>query len=194
MEKFYVLLVDDEQSILRSLKFVLKSDGYEVYTAENGLDALEIAKENPIDLIISDQQMPKMTGNELFKKVHAFNPDIICILLTGQADVNIAVEAINKGRVYKFFTKPWDDVQLKIDIRLALEYLVGIRERRKQMEVIKQQNIELKEYSIKLQDFNQKLETMVEERTFELVDTINCNQKLIKKLNDKIKKLESTKC
>ena len=191
MEKFHVLLVDDEPSILRSLKFVLKADGYEIYTAENGLDALEIVKENPIDLIISDHQMPGMNGVEFLKKVHNLNSDIISILLTGHADVKVAVEAINKGKVYKFFTKPWDDVQLKIDIRLALEYLVSLRERRKQIEIIKQQNIELKEFSVKLQDFNQKLENMVEERTFELVDTINRNQEIIKKLNDKIKLLEA---
>jgi len=87
-------------------------DTYHVKTATNAEDALKIVEKNEISLIISDQRMPDMTGSELFAKVHETKPLIKKILLTGYADINAAIDAINKGSVNRYFSKPWDEDEL----------------------------------------------------------------------------------
>lgn len=106
-----VLLVDDEKDILDALydTFV---DKYEVFRANSAAEALDILKENHVDLIISDQRMPDTTGVELFAQIEEEHPEVGRVLLTGYSDIGAVVDAINKGSVDKYITKPWDDDQI----------------------------------------------------------------------------------
>lgn len=106
-----ILCVDDEQDILNSL-FDTFMDLYNVKTAINGSEALRIFNEEDIVLVISDQRMPEMEGSVLLGKINELKPKCKKILLTGYADVNAAIDAINKGAVDKYLSKPWNDEEL----------------------------------------------------------------------------------
>jgi two-component system, probable response regulator PhcQ len=121
MEQFKILLVDDSPNVLSALIRVFKSEGYKIFTADSGKHALEIMKKEDIDLIICDENMPEMPGLELLRFARIQYPQIIRIMLTGMFDLELAKNAINKGEVYKFFNKPWDDFELIISVRYALK-------------------------------------------------------------------------
>lgn len=129
-ENYAILLVDDEPNVLRALKRIFKQENYKVYLAESGKDALEILKSSLIHVVVSDHRMPGMTGAELLKTIKKNYPQTIRIMLTGYADVNAVMGAVNEGAVYKFITKPWNDEDLRLTISLALEQYDLIKENR----------------------------------------------------------------
>jgi len=106
-----ILCVDDEKDVIDSL-YDTFMDAYDVKTATSGKEALEIFNEDDISLVISDQRMPEMEGTELLAKINGIKPICKKILLTGYADINAAIDAINMGNVDKYFSKPWDDEEL----------------------------------------------------------------------------------
>lgn len=110
-KKYSLLFVDDEVDIINALQDTF-ADDYNIFKTTNPKEALEIVKKEEIALIISDQRMPEMTGSELLSEINAIKPETIRILLTGYADINAAVEAINKGAIHKYVDKPWDDEKL----------------------------------------------------------------------------------
>jgi diguanylate cyclase (GGDEF)-like protein/PAS domain S-box-containing protein len=114
-----LLLVDDETSVATSLSRLLKKENYQVFTADSGEKALEILQKNKINVIVSDQRMPNMTGSELFAQVKEKYPDTIRIILSGFTDFDSLSEAINKGAIYKFLEKPWNNEVLRAEIRQA---------------------------------------------------------------------------
>ncbi|MBN2705356.1 MAG: response regulator [Deltaproteobacteria bacterium] len=118
---FQILLVDDEKFILRSLGRLLAADDREIHLAEDGAQALELLARHPIDLVLSDHRMPDMTGLELMVEVCRLYPRTIRMILTGYADQQVAIEAINRGEVYRFLTKPWDDQALLATVEDALQ-------------------------------------------------------------------------
>jgi len=126
MESYSILLVDDEKNILRSLKRLFTEEGYTIFTAESGEQGLEIMKNENVDMIISDQKMPGMQGLEFLEKTVDDYPEVLRIILTGNAELHDAIRAVNNGAVYKFILKPWNDEDLKITIRRAFEqyYLI----------------------------------------------------------------------
>jgi len=105
--KHSVLLVDDEPDILFSLTGLLRRE-FELFTAESGRAALTILEERPIDVVMTDQRMPEMTGVEMLSQVRARYPDTIRIVFTGYADIKAVVDGINTGGLYRYVTKPWD--------------------------------------------------------------------------------------
>lgn len=117
-----ILFVDDEESILSSLLRLFRKEDYEIFTATGGREGLKIIEENEISLIISDHRMPVMTGVEFLSEVKEISPDTIRIMLTGYADLEAAVAAINKGEVYRFISKPWNDEELLLTVRQSIEY------------------------------------------------------------------------
>ena len=127
MSRHNLLLVDDEKEILQTLTLTFKNE-YEIFTARSGLEALDILEKKDIALIISDQRMPDMTGVELLQKAITINPDTIRIILTGYTDTAALIEAINKGHIYQYVTKPWDRQDLKVLVKRALENYELIRE------------------------------------------------------------------
>lgn len=126
-KKITILYVDDEENNLISFKanFRIK---YKVHIAISGNEALNIMEKNAIDIIITDQRMPKMTGVEFLEKVLEKYPDPMRILLTGYADMNAVVDAVNKGKIFHYLTKPWDEEELDMTIKRAYEVLIEKRE------------------------------------------------------------------
>jgi diguanylate cyclase (GGDEF)-like protein len=114
-----LLLVDDESNILTSLKRLLRRDGYTILTADSGLAGLELLAHNTVDVIISDQRMPGMTGVEFLRRAKEIHPETIRMVLSGYTELQSVTDAINEGAIYKFLTKPWDDIQLRSNIEEA---------------------------------------------------------------------------
>ena len=117
---YHILYVDDERQNLISFKATFRKH-YTVYAAQSGEEAIEILRERKVDLIISDQRMPEMTGVELFERILPEFPNAIRMVLTGYSDVQAIIDAINKGQVYYYITKPWKHGELKLVIDKALE-------------------------------------------------------------------------
>ena len=159
--KHRVLLVDDEEKILHSLQRLLRKEGYQLLIASSGAEGLKVLEGNDVHLVISDQRMPQMSGTEFFATVKEQYPDAIRIILTGYTDVDSITESINKGHIYKFFLKPWNDQNLKLEIKSALEQYDLIQANRRLNERVLEQNEELKR-------INENLEMMVKKRTMEL--------------------------
>jgi putative two-component system response regulator len=111
-----VLFVDDEPNILSALQRLFQDEGYELLTATDAGDALALLRERQVSVIVSDNLMPRMNGIEFLEKAKSIAPDCTRILLTGYADMQSAIEAINRGEVYRFVTKPWDDQHLKATV------------------------------------------------------------------------------
>ena len=163
-----VLCVDDEPNILLALKRMLMLNGYQVLTAESGAAALDVLAGNSVDVIISDMHMPEMSGSDLLSEVKVKHPDVMRILLTGNADISNAIEAVNKGGIYRYLTKPWVDAELLATIQSALELIALKLERSRLTALTEEQNA-------KLCDLVENLELKVKERTSELTES---NQKL----------------
>jgi len=114
-----LLLVDDEANIVAALKRIFRADGYRILTANSGPEGLEILKDNRVDVIISDQRMPNMTGVEFLRQAKKRYPATVRIVLSGYTELQSITDAINEGAIYKFLTKPWDDEQLRANIAEA---------------------------------------------------------------------------
>ena len=114
-----LLLLDDEENVLSSLKRLFRRDGYEIHAATDAGKAFEMLAEHPIGVVISDQRMPGMSGTEFLRRVKDLYPDTIRIVLSGYTELQAATDAINEGAIYRFLTKPWDDNQLRTAIRDA---------------------------------------------------------------------------
>lgn len=114
-----LLCVDDEQFILSALHRLFKSQ-YDVRIASSGSEALRMLSAEPVDVVISDQRMPGMTGVELFKQVRELAPNTMRILLTGYADLPATIEAVNSGEVFRYVTKPWSNDSLRMTVALAM--------------------------------------------------------------------------
>jgi len=118
-----VLLLDDEENILRALARVLRRDGYRILMATRAQDAFELLAKHDVQVILSDQRMPEMNGTEFLSRVKDLYPETIRIVLSGYTDLKSVTDAINKGAIYKFLTKPWDDELLRQDIAQAFREL-----------------------------------------------------------------------
>ncbi len=116
-----VLLVDDEPNLLRALSRSLRQQPYRINTARSAEEAMDILKAHRVDLIVSDEQMPGISGTKFLSWVADNFPEVPRIILTGQPSVPSALRAINEGGVYRYFTKPCDIVELALAIRQGLE-------------------------------------------------------------------------
>ena len=145
MKKYTILVVDDEKLILNSIKRVLRNENYHLLTAQSGNEGLMLLKEHDVQLVISDQTMPEMTGLDFLYRIKDEYPKILTIMLTGNAEIGIAIDAINEAGVYKFILKPWENTDLKITIRRALESLELLLERDKLLEQIQVRDTILKD-------------------------------------------------
>jgi DNA-binding NtrC family response regulator len=139
-----ILVVDDEESIRTTLQRVLRGEGYTVYEAESGDEALEILKDKPVQLVISDHNMPGMSGLELLKLVRDRYPNICRIMLTADSSADTIIRSINEGEVYRFIQKPWDKVALKVTIYFAFETLLLEDEKRRLLDVVRRQRDKLR--------------------------------------------------
>jgi len=114
-----LLLLDDEDNVLRSLVRLFRRDGYRLLTACSVREAFDLLANNPVQVIVSDQRMPDMNGTEFLERVRDLYPDTIRMVLSGYTDVATITDAINRGAIYRFLTKPWNDDELREHIRDA---------------------------------------------------------------------------
>jgi response regulator RpfG family c-di-GMP phosphodiesterase len=136
-----ILYVDDEANNLIAFRAVFRTK-YTVFTALSGLEGLEILSENDIQIIITDQRMPNMTGVEFLEEVITKYPTPIRILLTGYTDMSAIIDAINKGSIFQYLNKPWDEEELEEVIEKAYDvYLkkIEIMEENKELAITNQQ-------------------------------------------------------
>lgn len=159
--KHTILLVDDEENILNALNRALRREGYRILTATSGQAGLSIMERVKITLVLSDHKMPGMEGVEFLAEVKKRSPETIRMMLTGYADMQAVVAAINRGEVYRFITKPWNDEEIKLIIRDAFRHYDLIQENCELHELTQRQNLILK-------DLNANLEQKVSERTREV--------------------------
>lgn len=124
-----LLVVDDEPNITRALTRLLRRDGYRVLTSNDPHEAFDLLAMNDVHVIISDQRMPQMTGTELLSQVKELYPDVVRIVLSGYTDLTTVAEAVNKGWVYRFLTKPWEDDELRAHVREGFERYQRNRQR-----------------------------------------------------------------
>lgn len=158
MAEATILFVDDEEAILRSLQRALRKEPYRILTAGSGAEGLEILATETVELVVSDQRMPVMTGAQFLQKVREISPDSVRVILSGYAEPNIIVESINSGGVYRFIAKPWNDEELKSTLRQCLEHHRIVQENRRLSELSARQVRDLER-------LNQQLEDAVLERT-----------------------------
>lgn len=116
-----VLLVDDEPKILSGLRLALRKFPFHLITAESAREALRLLDEQPIDVIVTDERMPEMSGSQLLATVRQRHPGTARIILTGQASLEAAIRAINEGEVYRFLTKPCNAAELAVTIEQAVQ-------------------------------------------------------------------------
>ena len=163
MAEHAVLFVDDEGNILKALQRLLRNEPWEVLTASRGSEALEILDRTPAQVVVSDQRMPEMSGVDLLQAIRDRQPNVVRMMLTGYTQMDVAVEAINRGEIYRLITKPWNDEELKATLRQAFDHF-DLREE------IKRLNRVTREQNLKLQDMNRNLEQKVRDRTKQLAE------------------------
>lgn len=165
-----ILLVDDEKSILDSLYRFCRQRKWEAFRADGGAEALEFLEKETVDIIVSDMRMPNMDGAEFLSKAHVKYPQTVRILLTGYADMEAVITAVNEAKIYNYLNKPWDDNMLESVITSALEYKKNEDER-----------IRL---TRELAELNESLENKVKERTNELELAVNKAQESTRKITN----------
>lgn len=115
-----VLVVDDEPNVLRAMTRLLRREPWRVLTAESPEHALKVMAETPVDVLLTDQRMPGLSGLELVKRVRQIHPATVRMIMSAHADISTMTAAINEGAVFRFIPKPWDAEQLRRDIRAAM--------------------------------------------------------------------------
>ena len=147
-----LLLVDDEDSILSALKRLLRREAYRVLTANGGQAGLDELGRGRVDVIVSDQRMPGMSGVEFLHRAKVLYPDTVRMVLSGYADLQSITDAINQGAIYKFLSKPWDDAMLKAEIEEAFRHKALRDENRGLNQQVKAANAELTRVNAQLQE------------------------------------------
>ncbi len=158
-----ILLVDDEVNITKSLRrLLMQVEDYEILIGHSGAEGLEqIREQGEVGVIISDQRMPQMTGVEFLGEARKLAPDAVRILLTGYADIDASIAAINQGAVYRYLTKPWQDDELLTTVAEAAAHYRLISENKRLNALVAKQNAEL-------QDWNNRLKQRVLDQTSQI--------------------------
>lgn len=156
-----ILCVDDEPSILSALRRLFRAHGFQVLAAESGQAGLDLLDTQAVDLVISDMRMPHMDGVVFLEHVRQRKPDILRLLLTGYADLASITGAINRGEIYRYIAKPWDDTDIILTVQDALDRSALLKEKKRLEALVLVQNEELK-------TINASLEAKVQSRTTDL--------------------------
>jgi YesN/AraC family two-component response regulator len=158
-----VLFVDDEQSVLSSIRRMLLDEPYEQLFASGGEEALKRLEDNQVSVIISDMRMPIMDGVAFLEKSRELRPHAIRIILSGQSDMYAVKQAINRGGIWQYISKPWNDDDMKLMIKNALDLYEAQVERLRLIDELERKNSELEQ-------LNNELEERVLQRT-RLIET-----------------------
>lgn len=157
-----LLLVDDEANILHALRRVLRKSNVDIDMTTSPHEALQLVQQHDYAVVVSDQRMPLMEGTKLLEQIRTYSPDAVRILLTGYADVQASIDAINRGAVYRYLTKPWDEAEIRNTLRQALDKFFLTQENRRLRALTEKQNAELR-------NLNENLKQKVMERTWEVM-------------------------
>ncbi len=172
-----LLIVDDEPNVLSALRRLFRPHGYEILLAANGEEGLALLEGSVVDLVISDMRMPNMDGAEFLSQVARRWPDMVRILLTGQADLEATIKVVNEGDIYRYISKPWDDAELVATVQRGLELRYSELERRRLVKRIAQYNEELK-------TLNQRLAREVVARREEVAQSASFEEMSKQELKD----------
>jgi response regulator RpfG family c-di-GMP phosphodiesterase len=178
--KHTIMAVDDDAGITKALQRLFRKENYRILTASSAPEGLDLLKnsEKHVSLIISDQRMPEMSGSQFLEHARKIFPNAIRFLLTGYSDMDAIVDAINKGGIHRYLSKPWNDEDLKLQVRQSLEQYELVVENKRLLALTHKQNKEL-------HTLNLQLEKKVEERSREIIEKN-------KKLSGLNKELESS--
>ena len=135
-----ILLVDDEPHVTEALKRALYQEPYEVLSANSANEALQILAREPIAVVITDERMPGMQGAEFLVLVYRDYPETIRIMLTGHANLDLAMRAINEGQIYRFLMKPCNEQEIRLAIRQAIQQKELAEKSRQLLKKVKQQD------------------------------------------------------
>lgn len=159
----HLLIIDDEDEILKALQRQFRRD-YEVYLASSAEEGYRIMTESPVQVIISDQRMPGISGADFFGKIKTEFPDAVRLLLTGYADIQAVIAAINDGNIFRYITKPWDPTELDTIVREAFQRYALIVQNRRLVDELKATNVSLEnrvaERTAELGEMNERLKTL----------------------------------
>ena len=144
MEISNILVVDDELSVIKALTRSFLDDPYKVYSAISATEGLSVLAKVEIKVVISDEGMPGMSGADFLAKVKVRFPAVVRIMLTGHASLDAAIKAINRGEIYRFFTKPWDDFEVRFAVKSAVEKYDLEVENRRLLDIVKKQALNMK--------------------------------------------------
>ena len=153
-----VMFVDDEEPLLLALKRLCRNTGWKIITAPSGREGIDYLTTEPVDIIVSDMRMPGMDGVEFLERAAQISPQSVRILLTGYADIESTIAAINQGKIYSYLSKPCDNDELKETIKKAL-YVKELEQEKERLSVLSQQQNE------ELHALNNSLEETVQSRT-----------------------------
>ncbi|HYO08534.1 MAG TPA: hybrid sensor histidine kinase/response regulator [Tepidisphaeraceae bacterium] len=162
-----ILIVDDEPDVVRSVKDLLRLD-YKVFGATSAAEGMQILEENVIDVVMTDQRMPEMTGVEFLSHVRDPHPDATRLLFTGYADIGAVIDAINQGNVYRYIAKPWDPDELQTIIREACERHDLLVQRKQLLRELEEKNAELQRANAELLAANELKAAFIQVASHEL--------------------------
>src|SRR6266566_2644256 len=162
-----LLVVDDEPDMVQSVQDLLRLD-YRVLGATRAQDALKILREQEVQIVMTDQRMPGMSGVEFLYHVRGEHPEAIRLLFTGYADIKAVIDAINQGSVYRYITKPWNPDELQTIIRQAAEQYDLLVERKQLLAELQVKNQDLEKANIGLRQANELKEAFISVASHEL--------------------------
>jgi len=160
-----LLIVDDEPQVINSIVRILRKEDIHIFTSGSGAKAMEIIKDQPVGVVLSDQNMPLMDGISFLEKVREYDENIVRILLTGYASVDSAIDAINRSQIFELLTKPWDSDALIRTLHRAFNHHTLIEENKRLQKVTREQNLQLRQ-------LNDSLEKRVAQRTEQLAKAV----------------------
>ena len=158
-----ILFIDDEAHLLNAIKRLLRQESWDVHCVTRPFEAFALIKQVPIQVVVTDQRMPEMAGIDFLSSLREQKPEIVRLLMTGFSETPVAIDAINRGEVFRFITKPWDDEEFKATLRQAFDHFDLRAEIKRLSQVSREQNR-------RLQDMNRSLEAKVRERTKHLTE------------------------
>jgi len=160
-QRCQVLVIDDETEVLNTLNRQLRRE-FDTFLAHNTGEALSILRDRPIQVVISDERMPGMTGSEFFSQIQQQYPEAIRLLLTGYADLQAVIQAINQGHIYRYIAKPWDATEIRTIVRDAYQRYQMTARNQRLLEELRERADQLEHALLELSDSEQLYRRVVE--------------------------------